>query len=106
MAKKNQSTRLTDYYTFHDYGTTYEVKNIVANSGYKYVGNSSYSGTLTSNTTIVLPFETKTACTITYNGNGATSGSVAAQSGYVGDSLTLRDNGFIKKCNVLIHFLK
>ena len=40
--------------------------------------------------------EVKVACTITYNGNGATSGSVAAQSGYVGDSLTLRDNGFVK----------
>ena len=90
------SSGVSDYYESYTSGTTYEVKNIVANSGYKYVGNSSYSGTLTSNTTIVLPFETKTACTITYNGNGATSGSVAAQSGYVGDSLTLRDNGFVK----------
>ena len=44
--------------------------------------------------------EVKVSCTITYDGNGATSGSVAAQSGYVGDSLTLRDNGFVKKCNV------
>ena len=94
------SSGVSDYYESYTSGTTYEVKNIVANSGYKYVGNSSYSGTLTSNTTIVLPFETKTACTITYNGNGATSGSVAAQSGYVRDSLTLRDNGFVKKCNV------
>lgn len=94
------SSGVSDYYESYTSGTTYEVKNIVANSGYKYVGNSSYSGTLTSNTTIVLPFETKISCTITYNGNGATSGSVAAQSGYVGDSLTLRDNGFVKKCNV------
>ena len=94
------SSGVSDYYESYTSGTTYEVKNIVANSGYKYVGNSSYSGTLTSNTTIVLPFETKTACTITYNGNGATGGSVATQSGYIGDSLTLRDNGFVKKCNV------
>ena len=91
---------VSDYYTAHPYGTTYEIKNITANEGYRYNGNVSYSGTLTAATSVVLSFSTKTACTITYNGNGATSGSVAAQSGYVGDSLTLRDNGFVKKCNV------
>lgn len=91
---------VSDYYTAHPEGTTYEIKNIKANEGYKYNGNASYSGTLTAATSVVLSFSTKTACTITYNGNGATSGSVAAQSGYVGDSLTLRDNGFYKKCNV------
>ena len=98
--EEKPSSGVNDFYGSFDYGTTYEVKNIVTNSGYKYIGNSSYSGTLTSNTTIVLPFETKTAYTITYNGNGATSGYVEAQSGYVGDSFTLRDNGFVKKCNV------
>ena len=91
---------VSDYYVAHPYGTTYEITNIKANKGYKYNGNASYSGTLTAATSVVLSFSTKTACTITYNGNGATSGSVAAQSGYVGDSLTLRDNGFVKKCNV------
>lgn len=87
---------VSDYYTAHPEGTTYEIKNIKANEGYKYNGNASYSGTLTAATSVVLSFSTKTACTITYNGNGATSGSVAAQSGYVGDSLKLRDNGFVK----------
>ena len=88
---------VSDYYTAHPEGTTYEIKNIKANEGYKYNGNASYSGTLTADTSVVLSFSTKTACTITYNGNGATSGSVAAQSGYVGDSLTLRSNSFVKK---------
>ena len=94
---------VSDYYTAHPEGTTYEIKNIKANTGYKYNGNASYSGTLTAATSVVLSFSTKTACTITYNGNGATSGSVAAQSGYVGDSLTLRDNGFYKKCIVTFY---
>lgn len=94
---------VSDYYTAHPEGTTYEIKNIKANIGYKYNGNDSYSGTLTADTSVVLSFSTKTACTITYNGNGATSGSVAAQSGYVGDSLTLRDNGFYKKCIVAFY---
>ena len=94
---------VSDYYTAHPEGTTYEIKNIKANTGYKYNGNASYSGTLTADTSVVLSFSTKTDCTITYNGNGATSGSVAAQSGYVGDSLTLRDNGFYKKCIVAFY---
>ena len=87
---------VSDYYTAHPVGTTYEIKNIKVNEGYKYNGNASYSGTLTAATSVVLSFSTKTPCTITYDGNGATSGSVAAQSGYIGDSLTLRDNGFVK----------
>ena len=94
---------VSDYYTAHPEGTTYEIKNIKANTGYKYNGNASYSGTLTADTSVVLSFSMKTACTITYNGNGATSGSVADQSGYVGDSLTLRDNGFYKKCIVAFY---
>lgn len=38
--------------------------------------------------------------TITYNGNGATSGSVASQSAIVGNDLTLNANSFNKFCKV------
>lgn len=41
--------------------------------------------------------------TITYNGNGATSGSVASQSGYVGENLTLASNSFIKRACVSLY---
>lgn len=85
------SSGVSDYYEFYTSGTTYEVKNIVANSGYKYVGNSSYSGTLTSNTTIVLPFETKTASTnMIYIGTKQPTfyiGTKQVQSIYLGMSL-------------------
>ena len=91
---------VSDYYTAHPEGTTYEIKNIKANEGYKYNGNASYSGTLTADTSVVLSFSTKTACTITYNGNGATGGSVADQSGYVNEALTLAANGFKKQYRV------
>ena len=85
------SSGVSDYYESYTSGTTYEVKNIVANSGYKYVGNSSYSGTLTSNTTIVLPFETKTASTnMIYIGTKQPTfyiGTKQVQSIYLGMSL-------------------
>ena len=83
------SSGVSDYYESYTSGTTYEVKNIVANSGYKYVGNSSYSGTLTSNTTIVLPFET-TSTNMTYIGTKQPTfylGTRQVQSIYLGMTL-------------------
>jgi hypothetical protein len=38
----------------------------------------------------------KTSYTVSYNGNGATSGSTAAQTKWYGDTLTLRQNGFAR----------
>lgn len=49
---------------------------------------------------VTVDYTPPVACTITYDGNGATSGSVAAQPGYVGKSLTLAENGFEKICQV------
>ena len=42
-------------------------------------------------------------CKITYEGNGSTGGSVAPQSGYIGKSLNLQDNGFVKEWNVTFY---
>lgn len=87
--EEKPSSGVNDFYGSFDYGTTYEVKNIVANSGYKYVGNSSYSGTLTSNTTIVLPFET-TSTNMTYIGTKQPTfylGTRQVQSIYLGMTL-------------------
>ena len=92
------SQGVSDYYAAHTVGTTYEIKNIKANDGYRYNGvySGSLSGALTAATSVVLSFSTRVPCTVTYNGNGATSGSVASQSGNVGESLTLAKNGFEK----------
>lgn len=83
------SSSVSDYYESYTSGTTYEIKNIVAKSGYKYVGNSSYSGTLTSDTTIVLPFET-TSTNMIYVGTKQPIfyiGTKQVQSIYLGMSL-------------------
>lgn len=83
------SSGVSDYYESYTSGTTYEIKNIVAKSGYKYVGNSSYSGTLTSDTTIVLPFET-TSNNMIYVGTKQPTfyiGTKQVQSIYLGMSL-------------------
>ena len=83
------SSGVSDYYESYTSGTTYEIKNIVAKSGYKYVGNSSYSGTLTSDTTIVLPFET-TSTNMIYVGTKQPTfyiGTRQVQSIYLGMTL-------------------
>ncbi|MCM1544862.1 MAG: hypothetical protein NC110_06120 [Ruminococcus sp.] len=52
--------KIYDYWQHHDYGTKYEVKNVVANTGWHYDGPHSssapLSGTLTGETKIVLAF--------------------------------------------------
>ncbi len=93
-------TTMYDYNTVPSYGST------PTRSGYTFKGwsngSTTYSGTLPTayeqDVTYTAVWEkNKVACTINYNGNGATSGSVAAQSGYVGEALTLRSNSFVKK---------
>ncbi len=49
----------TDYYQQHPKGTKWEIKDIKAKNGYTYAGKSSYSGTLTSTTSIALSFKKK-----------------------------------------------
>ena len=65
---------ITDYYTEWDYGTSYEIKDIKANTGYKYDGLASGSkpikGTITDHVNVRLQFSTHTNYTISYNLNG------------------------------------
>ena len=103
---------VTENTTMYDYGTVPSYGSTPTRYGYTFKGwsngSTTYSGTLPTayeqDVTYTAVWEkNKVSCTITYDGNGATSGSVAAQSGYVGDSLTLRDNGFYKKCIVTFY---
>lgn len=100
--KELVSSGVDDYYVSHYSGTEWEIKNIIAKQGYRYIGQSSYSGVLTSNTTIVLQFETKVSCTVSFNGNGGT-GSTNSVSGYVGDSITLPHSQFSRTYTVTLN---
>lgn len=95
--------------TMYDYGTVPSYGSTPTRAGYTFKGwsngSTTYSGTLPTayeqDVTYTAVWEkNKVACTITYNGNGATSGSVAAQSGYVNEALTLAANGFKKQYRV------
>lgn len=104
-----ESTTMYDYNTVPSYGST------PTRSGYTFKGwsngSTTYSGTLPTayeqDVTYTAVWEkNKVACTITYNGNGATGGSVAAQSGYVDEALTLAQNGFEKSYDVKLYTLE
>lgn len=71
----------------------------------RWVG-SSYSSSYSSEVRIYDTFITvyyTVPCTVTYDGNGANSGSVSAQSGYVGENLTLASNSFINRACVSLY---
>ena len=85
---------VTDYYSLNHVGYTWEIKGVKANTGYSYIGNSSYSGTISGNTGATLPFAT--TYTVSYNGNGATSGSTASSSHIYTQEKKLTANGFVK----------
>ena len=52
----------TDYWTKHPYGSKYEIKNIKAKPGKRYVGvaDGALSGTITAQTVVYLEFRTET----------------------------------------------
>lgn len=92
------ASNVTDFYQAFQYGSSYEIKNIVATTGHTYQGVSSGSltGTIGAGDVIVqLKFKTNTY-TVTYNGNGATSGSTANSSHTYGVERTLTSNGFTR----------
>lgn len=68
----------TDYHAQHTAGTTYEIKNIKANTGWKYDGvhSGSLSGTINGTTSVVLAFsEIKHTVTVTAGTGGTVTGS-------------------------------
>lgn len=106
---------VTEKKTMYDYNTVPSYGSTPTRSGYTFKGwsngSKTYSGTLPTayeqDVTYTAVWEkNKVSCTITYNGNGATSGSVAAQSGYVGEALTLSQNKFAKSYNVKLYTLE
>lgn len=73
---------VSDYYTQHPYGSTYEIKNIVATTGHTYNGvySGSVSGTIGAGAvTVTLKFSTN-SYTLTIDPNGGTWGGTTSDS--------------------------
>lgn len=106
---------VTEKTTMYDYGTVPSYGSAPIRDGYTFKGwsngSTTYSGTLPTayeqDVTYTAVWEkNKVSCMITYKGNGATGGSVAAQSGYVDEALKLAQNGFRKSYNVMHYTLE
>lgn len=92
-----QASGVSDYYTKHPYGSSYEIKNIVPTIGHHYVGSSgaNLKGTIgAGHTTVRLSLNTNTY-KVVYNANGGT-GSTATSNHKYGEAKTLTPNGFSK----------
>lgn len=92
------ASNVTDFYQAFQYGSSYEIKNIVATTGHTYQGVSSGSLTGTigaGNVVVQLKFKTNTYA-VAYDGNGATSGSMANSSHTYGVEKTLTSNEFTR----------
>ena len=82
------SNDCTDYWTQHDTGTSYEIKDIKANSGYQYIGSvgDALSGTLNAAKNVRLEFKTVYTVSLT----AGTGGTVSGGGSYVyGSSITI-----------------
>lgn len=83
LAKANAS----DYFALLKTGTSYEIKNIRAMDGYRFIGNNTYSGIIANEAVgVTLPFAS--IKTIKYNGNNGT-GAPEDQIKVYGQTLTL-----------------
>ena len=77
------SSGCDDFWQRLAYGTSYEVKNIKTNDGYTYIGEDSYSGTLTDKWHRVdLPFMTNYTMTLNACGGSITDSSGSSSSTY------------------------
>lgn len=69
---------VSDFCNSYPEGTTYVINDIRAASGYRYTGQSSYSGTVgKSDISVDLPFERIATYTVSYNANGGGSAPAA-----------------------------
>lgn len=64
------ATNASDYCTLQPYGAVVELKNIKANTGYKYIGNATISATMGSSITYLQPSFVKTYEVITSYSEG------------------------------------
>lgn len=103
---------VTEKTTMYDYGTVPSYGSTPTRAGYTFKGwsngSTTYSGTLPTayeqDVTYTAAWEkNKIAYTITFNGNGATSGSVSSLSKIVGEDFSLPANGFEKKYSVTLN---
>lgn len=80
---------VTDYYTQHPYGSTYEIKDIKTATGKQYLGvySGALSGTIVGTTSTCLNFKTNST-TIHFDANGG-SGAPGNQTKVAGQTLTL-----------------
>lgn len=92
-----KSEDCVDFVSEYDFGTSYEIKDIKAETGHTYDGASVITGTVGAKTnTVLLKFHTNTY-TIKFNSNGATGGSTAAVTNAKwGENIQLPENGFEK----------
>lgn len=93
---KPAAQNTTDYYRAHPLGTTYEIRNIRAKSGYAYAGvvQGSLSGSIQGLTSVRLKF-TRTDYRIRYEANGGT-GTMAEQKAIYGTPAALVPNQFVR----------
>jgi uncharacterized repeat protein (TIGR02543 family) len=82
--------------TYARSGYTFANWNTAANgSGTSYANNFAYSNSISANITLYARWTANTN-TLTFNGNGFTGGSTAAQFINTGDTATLNTNGFTR----------
>ena len=67
------------------------------NSSWTYADYCNYTGGDATNNTLTLYAQWELGCTLYYYGNGATSGSVKLQNFYYNDSVTIRENNFVRE---------
>lgn len=88
-----------DIFTYIKPGSSYELKNIKAKSGYYYgglaSGSSAVKGTIPSSGLIDIRFVLYHTNTVSYNANGG-SGSMAAQTATYAHSFVTRQNAFTR----------
>lgn len=100
------ATNVADYYTQHDTGTKWEIKDFVVGSGYTRYSTGTTSGTLTAKTSCNVYIGTN--YTITYNANGGsgattqtvnygtawtTKGAVCSKTGHTQTSWNTKADG-------------
>ncbi len=91
----------TDLSTVYNAG---DYPSYTPSSGYKFKNWSHTSGAVNTDMTITAYFESLAPkYTVSYNGNGATSGSTPSQTATYGTAFKLNNNGFVRQYQVSFH---
>lgn len=90
---ETKATNVSDYYTKHNYGSTYTV-TINPNAGY-HTSQTTYSGTIGTSGVDISPNIIPNTYTIAYNSNGG-NGSTSSQTVTYNSTTSLRSNSFTR----------